>query len=50
MTEVAILSPEIDCLIFKIQEKKTTVSPKVCLNFHYVCNFMEPTLLDGAHE
>lgn len=31
-------------------EKKTTVSPKLCLNFHYVCNFMEPTLLDGAHE
>lgn len=28
MTEVAILSPEIDCLIFKIQEKKTLTNPE----------------------
>lgn len=33
----------------KKKKKKKKLSPKLCLNFHYVCNFVDPALLVGGH-
>lgn len=39
-----------DCGIPYSALKPRKQSPKLCLNFRCVCNFVDLTLLDGAHK